>query len=190
MQALHPSSVDRGLAQHSHPKAHRPVTPELVDLNRACRILGVGEFVIRQLAATPREAGGFLLEVAERNPRGRYRILYASIVRLCEDLRRTYSIRPRSSATVDPHCCRHDDDLLPFPLSDTIDLKETRQILGYATNRPVIQLIEEGWFEAYKLVDNHGSPWRISRKSLAAFFVVFLASNRFSKPRGPRPRGL
>lgn len=61
----------------------------------------------------------------------------------------------------------HDEDLLPFPLTDTIGSAEALRALGYEDLRPLIYLIDEGRFDAYQLVA--WSPWRISRSSFGVF---------------------
>lgn len=161
---------------------------EFISLDRACRILGVGEFVIRQLASTPREGGGFRLEVADRSYGARRRVLYSSIVSFCDELGRTYNIRNRRRAT-DPSAAREDEDLLPFPLTDTIGVREACQIVGCASSRRIIRLIKNGSFDAYRLADDSGSPWRISRLSLCAWLAAFLISDLFPKARNRRERG-
>jgi hypothetical protein len=63
---------------------------------------------------------------------------------------------------------RHrDEDLLPFPLSDTLSLKETKAILGYESESSVIALIRDSYFDAYQIAPC--SEWRISASSLARF---------------------
>jgi hypothetical protein len=63
---------------------------------------------------------------------------------------------------------RHrDEDLLPFPLRDTIPMAPVLEALGYYDNGPVVNLIEEGRFDAYKLPNDY--RWRISHSSFQRF---------------------
>ncbi len=66
-----------------------------------------------------------------------------------------------------PYLRHRDEDLLPFPLTDTIHPEEACELLGFRRLQPVVRLIEEGKFEAYQLAAQ--APWRISRSSLYAF---------------------
>lgn len=63
---------------------------------------------------------------------------------------------------------RHrDEDILPFPLSDTIYSAEVLSALGYEDRRPLVNLIEEGRFDGYRLSAEY--MWRISRSSFLRF---------------------
>lgn len=134
---------------------------EYIDVKRAARILGVGLTTITDLYAVAR------IEMIDYAKHKRKRVRYSSIVDLCDQLRKQYGIddrRPVLSSTIFRH---RDEDLLPFPLNDTISLKEVIVILGYDSPTPVYKMIDEGFFEAYKI--SAISPWRISRSSLAEY---------------------
>ena len=60
-----------------------------------------------------------------------------------------------------------DEDLLPFPLHDTVTAQEAARALGFEGLHPVVNRIESGCFEAYQIMP--GSNWRVSRSSLMAF---------------------
>ena len=65
-------------------------------------------------------------------------------------------------------CLRHrDEDLLPFPLTDTINAEESRKILGEVLYRTFGKLVEEGRFWAYRFYRD--TAWRVSRSSLENF---------------------
>ena len=136
---------------------------EYVDMKRAQRILGASWMTVSRLA----DEG--LLDIIEYRRRGRKKVRYASIVDFCDNLRRHYQIpdrRPRLSAVYLRH---RDEDLLPFRLRDTMSSEEALAAMGTANRRIIPELVEEGRFEAYRLVI--GAPWRISRPS----FVEYLA---------------
>jgi excisionase family DNA binding protein len=134
---------------------------EYIDVARAARILGVSGTTVRELY----ERG--LIEMVDYAPRKRKRVLYRSIVDFCDHLRRRYCIKDRRP-TLDSPVFRHrDEHLLPFPISDTITIEQTAEILGYSSPTPVRLMIEEGRFEAYQFFPC--KHWRISRVSLAKY---------------------
>lgn len=132
---------------------------EYIDVKRAARILGVSERAVLKMCAEGR------IVAIDWAPATRKRVNYAGIVALCDELRRRYGIPDRRPPLDNPMLRHRDEDLLPFPLTDTIYLKEACEILGYASARPVMNMIEEGRFEAYFFAYS----WRISRSSLAAY---------------------
>jgi excisionase family DNA binding protein len=111
------------------------------------------------------------------------RLLYSSIVRLCDQIRVKYNIPDRRPKLSNPILRHRDEDLLPFPWSDTMDTTEALTYIGYESRKTVYNLIEEGRFEAYRLVGE--MDWRISRSSFAAF----LAALRNSAPKSGVPYG-
>jgi hypothetical protein len=145
---------------------------EYVNVNRTARILGVGITTVYRLARLQDKTGHTLLTLVEYRPPARKRILYSSIVRFCDSLRTRYGIEDRRPKLDHPMFRHRDEDLLPFPLSDTIGSIEALSALGHEDTRPLVCLIEEGRFDAYQIMRE--SPWRISRGS----FKAFLASTR------------
>lgn len=127
-------------------------------MKRAMRILGLSHSAVRSLFLHEKIA------IIDYRKQSRKRVRYSSIVDLCDRLRREYGIKDRRPKLDSPHFRHRDEDLLPFPLSDTIYIKEVQEILGYASRTPIYKMIEEGRFEAYKL-----AAWRFSRASLAAY---------------------
>lgn len=168
-----------------------PIVPaaqeHYIDLGRAARILGVHPSTIYRLTTRRRPGGGYVIGLAEYRPHARKRVLYSSILRLCDELRARHGILDRRPDLGDPLMLHRDEDLLPFPLADTMPLGDACRVLGYEKGDAVLKLITMGFFEGYQLVEN--APWRVSRKSLAAF----LASIRDRAPcagvpyRGERP---
>jgi hypothetical protein len=154
---------------------------EYVDVGRTAYILGVSQSTVYRLAATSNPSGGHLIDLVEYRPNARKRVLYASIVRFCDDLRTKYRINDRRPPLTNPLFRHRDEDLLPFPMSDTMASTEALHVLGYETRRPLVNLIEEGAFQAYRLVDE--TPWRISRNS----FSLFLQSIRGRAPSSGVP---
>jgi hypothetical protein len=143
------------------------------------------------MAATVGFDGCPLVSMIEYRKGARRRILYSSIVRYCDQLRLKYNIVDRRPRLANSFLRHRDEDLLPFPLADTIRSTETLEALGYTAHSALVSLVEEGRFDAYKLVG--GKEWRISRSSLAAFITS--VQNKPSEAMPPyrrvaRPRGL
>ena len=163
---------------------------EYVDVARCARILGVSWTTVHRLAATVDIHNKPFISMVEYRRGARKRILYSSIVYFCDRLRNQYMIADRRPALTNPLFRHRDEDLLPFPLSDTISSLEALEAMGYhpRTTRTLASLIEEGHFEAYRLVlDN---PWRISRTSFAAYLHdVHTRPSEAAAPykRVPRP---
>lgn len=143
------------------------VEREYVDVPRTARILGVSFSTVYRLTQR-RDAGEHaFLELVSYRPQAHKRVLYSSIVRFCDAVRSEYGIEDRRPKLDHPRFRHRDEDLLPFPLSDTIYSAETLAALGYEDRRVLVHLIEEGRFDAYKLIPE--STWRISRSSFKAF---------------------
>lgn len=140
-----------------------------VNVGRVTKILGVGISTVYRLSDHKDKGGRELLTLVEYRSGAWKRILYSSVVRFCDALLTRYGIEDRRPKPNSPIFRRRDEDLLPFPLSDTIGSLEVLEALGYADRRPMVNLIEEGRFDAYQLVPE--SAWRISRKSFAAFLA-------------------
>jgi hypothetical protein len=138
-----------------------------VSVARCARILGVCWTTVRRLAVGVGTCGKPVITLIESRRFARKRILYSSIVYFCDHLRQRYEIADRRPKITNPLLRNRDEDLLPFPLADTIYSEEAMSALGYSSYPSLLALIEEGHFEAYRLVRNN--PWRISRSSLAAF---------------------
>ncbi len=157
---------------------------EYVDVARCAHILGVSWTTVHRLAATIDFHGKPLISMIEYRRGARKRILYSSIVYFCDHLRQKYSIADRRPKLTNPLLRNRDEDLLPFPLADTIYTEEAMNALGYQSKRPLLDLIEEGRFEAYCLIP--GNTWRISRSSFAAYLEV--VRNRPSETKPPYKR--
>lgn len=132
---------------------------EYIDVQRCCRILGVNETIVRRLA----ESG--LIKLIDYRRRSRKKVHYLSVVDFCDSLRARYGIPDTRPPLVPPYRYR-DEELLPFPLSDTIRSEEALNALS-CSYYTLSHLIEEGQITAYRLV--HENPWRISRSSVAAY---------------------
>lgn len=144
---------------------------EYVNVPRAAHILGVSFATIYRLASS-RDGGRAPLVLVSYRHGARKRVLYSSIVHFCDVLRARFYIADRRPPLDHPMFRHRDEDLLPFPLSDTIYSAEALGALGYEDRRPLTRLIEEGKFEAYQLWPE--SAWRISRTS----FLKFLSETR------------
>lgn len=154
---------------------------EYVSVQRTAQILRVSQSTIYRLASTRDRDGQLLINLIEYRRNARKRVLYSSIVRFCDKLRAEYCIADRRPPLSNPIFRHRDDDLLPFPWSDTINSGIALSALGYESNKPLLNLIEEGRFEAYRLIRE--TPWRISRSS----FMAFLASTRDRAPESGVP---
>jgi len=145
---------------------------EYIDVPRTRRILGAGNATVYRLAEMKDRGGRGLLDLVDYRYQARKRVLYSSIVRFCDHLRQRYGIQDRRPPLSNPMFRHRDEDLLPFPLSDTIGSAEVLAALGYEARKPLVCLIEEGKFDAYQLIPE--SVWRISRSS----FLRFLHASR------------
>jgi hypothetical protein len=135
---------------------------EYIDVKRAARILGVSISTVYNLEAAHK------IEIIDFRYRGRKRVRYQSIVDFCDALRIRHCIadrRPQLSHAIFRH---RDEDLLPFPISDTISTETAMGILGYESTNPIVAMCQEGRFDAYKLLAD-ASPWRISKISFARY---------------------
>ena len=142
---------------------------EYVTVQRTAAILGISDPTVYRLAGLKGRDGRACIFLVDYRHGARKRVLYSSIVRFCDGLREKYSI-PDRRPTLDAPWFRHRDEaLLPFPLADTMDSAEAIAALGYADIRPLTCLIEEGRFEAYKLMEANACGWRISRSSFRMF---------------------
>jgi hypothetical protein len=140
---------------------------EYVDVSRTSKILGVSAATVYRMAEMKDRGGRALLTLVCYRRLARKRVLYSSIVAFCDSLRQKYLIADRRPKLDHPMLRHRDEDLLPFPLSDTIYSAEALAALGYEHTRPLVCLIEEGLFDAYQIIPE--SPWRISRSSFARF---------------------
>lgn len=134
---------------------------DFVSVQRAATILGVSTNTVLLLHEEK------VIEMIDYRPRARKRVKYASIVELCDKLRLKYGIADRRPPLSSPMFRHKDEDLLPFPMRDTIRTADALSVLGYESMETVRSMIEEGLFEGYQL--REGGPWRISRRSLRAF---------------------
>jgi hypothetical protein len=136
---------------------------DYVDMTRACNILGVSWQTVMRLA----QSG--ILEMIEYRERSWKKVRYRSIVEFCDRLRQSYSIPDRRRVLSAPYLRHRDEDLLPFPMRITMGSDEALTAMGISNRRAIPQLIEEGRFEAYRLVI--GAPWRISRPSFGEYLA-------------------
>ncbi len=135
---------------------------EYINVARTTRILGVSTTTVCRLAASG------LIDLVEYRMRRRKRVRYQSVVEFCTGLRERYAIPDRRPPSA-PHIGRKDEDILPFPLTDTMWAAEALAVLGFRKLPPLVKLIKGKHFEAYQLVP--GSPWRISRSSFTSFVL-------------------
>jgi hypothetical protein len=148
---------------------------ECISVRRAARILGVSVFTVERLTKLKNPQGRPLLALASYRRYAHKRVLYSSLVNFCCELRARYGIEDRWPPLASPLFRHREEDLLPFPLTDTISSAEALAALGYVNLRCLTDLIEEGKFDAYRLTPE--GTWRISRSSFATFLVLALCSD-------------
>lgn len=153
---------------------------EYVDVARTARIFGVAVTTVYRMAEDNYRDGRAAIKLVSYRHQSRKRVLYSSIVAFCNFLRAEYGIADRRPQLAHPILRHRDEDLLPFPLDDTIHSAEALAALGYEDRRPLVYLIEEGHFDAYRLSNEY--IWRISRIS----FKKFLDRTRDKKFTAPR----
>lgn len=138
---------------------------EGIDARRACSILGIGYRTLQRLGADG------VIEWFNPSQCSWKRVRYYSIVEFCDRLRQEYRITDRRPTLSAPYVRHRDEDLLPFPLRDTLGTEEALDIMGLSVgnrgHRFGQMVLEEWRFEAYQLIPQ--SPWRVSRLSLLAY---------------------
>jgi hypothetical protein len=163
-----------------HPQLMLPFPDEkTIDMGRCCSILHVTARVVRRLSVTPLRPGSseMCLDAYNTMRGAPLRIDYDSLVRFLDILREKHGIIDRRAA---PIWGRHrDDDLLPFPWSDTMTVGEAADALSMHPSKVLLR-IEAGKFEAYQL--NVFAPWRISRTSFARYIESFRARSQRERP--------
>lgn len=147
---------------------------EGIESERACRILGVGYRTLMRLAKSG------LIEWFDSKKLSWKRVRYYSIVDFCDRLRVEHKIADRRPVLSLPYEHHRDENLLPFPLLDTVSGVEALAALGYAKTDSLVRLIKDGCFDAYQLIPQ--SSWRVSCSSLRAYLV---RANSRSNPAPP-----
>lgn len=97
---------------------------------------------------------------------------YNSVVDYCNHLRVHYRISEDRLLRKPVRGRLRDEDLLPFPIADTMLAKEVQQRLSIPC-QGVINLIEQGDLTGYQILIESGgpSPWRIYRPSLDRYLA-------------------
>jgi hypothetical protein len=174
--------VTNAMEQEMPPQLLLPFPDEkTIDMARCCAILHVTAPVVRRLSATPLKDGSTETCLSAYNTMrcAPLRIDYDSLVRFLDHLRHKHAIADRRAA---PIWGRHrDDDLLPFPWSDTMIVEDAADALSIHPSK-VLHRIEAGRFEAYQFA--RVSPWRISRSSFSKYIESFRNAPRIGRPYG------
>lgn len=154
-----------------------------IDMARCCSILHVSSHVIRRLSVTPLKPGSDLMSISMYNTMrtAPMRIEYDSLVRFLDQVREKHAIPDRRDRHKAFYGRFRDEELLPFPWSDTMTVNEAADALNVVP-WSILRRIESGTFEAYQLVPV--SPWRVSRSSFAKYL-----ENVCRLPRSERPYG-
>jgi len=134
-----------------------------IDARRACRILGVSYTTLSRMGAK-----GLIHWAAPERSTWK-QVHYLGLVSFCDRIREEHRIPDRRPQLPGP--LRHrDEDLLPFPLTDTIGSAEACTALGCRKLDSLMLLISRGRIEAYHLASR--TPWRVSRPSLQRYLVA------------------
>ena len=134
---------------------------EMIDVARAEKILGASKnAVIRLIKA------GHLAAMQRGGERGHWSVRYWSVVEYCDFLRKKHGIPDRRRELAHSGARWRDDELLPFALTDTLNVPLAMRVMDIP-KRTLHQKLEDGTIESYQLMD--GWDWRISRTSLKAF---------------------
>jgi hypothetical protein len=139
---------------------------EWISVERAMRILDIGVATLYMLRASKYQHGEPFIDVVDCGHGLRKRVKYASVVRYCDYLREIYGIPDRRPRLVSAILRHRDEDILPFPAHDTINVRTASRCSPYA-RQTIGRLCEQRTFEAYQIAED--SPWRISRPSFAAW---------------------
>lgn len=144
------------------PKLELPsAAREEVDPKRVARILGCSVITVRRLIQTGHIRG----YIVGRN----MRIIYESVVEFCEELRRPIAWGLPQRPARKPGMRLRDDAILPFPLADTVYVKDVMTVLR-CSDMTVHGLHESGELLAYRLGgDTKRTSWRIYRPSLERY---------------------
>jgi hypothetical protein len=111
---------------------------------------------------------------------------YDSVIEHCNQLRVHYRISEDRLLRKPAHGRLRDEDLLPFPIAQTVFAKEVQRRLDIARQN-VIYLIEQGDLVGYQvLIDLKASPYRIYRPSLERYMAslrIQAQSKTSARPR-------
>ena len=149
---------------------------EYIDVNRAAKILGVSQSRVLSFYVEGH------IDMIDYRSRSWKKVRYQSVVDFCDALRIRFCIKDRRPALSSPMLRHRDEDILPFPLADTISIEETMKYFYYSSRGSMLKVIEEGRFDAYQF--NKAGLWRVSRSSLA-LYLESLRRRDIRKPSQP-----
>lgn len=152
-----------------------------IDTRRCCSILHIQPPVLARLRVTPLTPGSdeMCLRAYNTSRGAPLRIDYQSLLRFVDHLRELHAIPDRRMPKI---FGRHrDEDLLPFPWSDTMFIDEAAEVVDVHTST-ILRHVEEGRFESYQLTRK--SDWRISRTSFARYLETLGAPPTSARPYG------
>jgi hypothetical protein len=142
-----------------------------IDIARVANIFGITVASARNMAEDHLFPGSY--KVSSLTP---WRINYDAVVAYCNNLRLQYRISSRLPPLGKGR--RHrDEDLLPFPLAETISGREVSEALECSRDT-VSHLLDSGGLIGYRVraQDVRGNPWRIWRLSLERYIASLHAS--------------
>jgi excisionase family DNA binding protein len=166
------------------PKLALPWTErEEIDVQRAARILGISKATVLRIAHS-----GQLRYYTLTGDDSSSRILYESVVDYCDRLRLHYLIPARHKRI--PGRRLRDDQVLPFPLAETVGIDYVKQAL-HCQDKTVCALIDSGDLVAYKInQDSSRGHWRIHLPSVERYIARLHRMARPGNQAGPASRSV
>jgi hypothetical protein len=154
-----------------------------IDVDRACKILGVTEKTLRRMLERQLIRG-----YRHTGVRAPWHIEYESVVEYCDQLRVLHCISDQRGGLSGNRKRYRDHELLPFPLAETISIADVRKRLDCSQDS-VLHLIQSGSLVGYQvLFEQTGCPWRIWAPSLERYIEslhVMAGKRTTSRPSAP-----
>jgi hypothetical protein len=137
-----------------------------IDVARARAILGVNDKTMRKLLEK-----GLIRGYRHPGSRASWHVEYESVVEYCDQLRVLHCISDTRAGISKGSRRRRDRDLLPFPLDETVTIRDVCERLDIAYNS-AIHLMQEGAIVGYQVIfEQLGCPWRIHADSLDRYIA-------------------
>jgi hypothetical protein len=138
---------------------------ELVGLGRAGRMLGLTASQIAELGRAGK------IQMVDKGKEKKNAVSVPSIEAYCEELRTDFGIGRRRRISTADVAILLDEEILPFPLADTIGREEALSMLYSSTSERIARALATGQIEALGLEINRFTdrdPFRVSRSSVIA----------------------
>jgi len=149
-----------------------------IDIRRVAKILAVGDITAYRMVRAGLFPGAYQVSGSKQQ---QWRIAYSSVVEYCNRLRLEYRISSRAVTPI-PGRRHRDEELLPFPMAETIGVAEVRAALD-CTHKAVLHMLDEGTLTGYQvLILTRGCPWRIYSRSLDRYLSSLRTTARSASP--------